>query len=70
MAVQATGNSQSGGLNRGSRNDKYQAIVRGCSGVGLLDALSAKGITNAAEAIAAAAGADRAARSDMLDNIV
>jgi len=35
-------------------------MVRGCSGVGLLEALSANGMTNAADAMSAAAGADKA----------
>jgi hypothetical protein len=45
-------------LNAGSRSVKYQSIVWGWLGVGVLEMLNANGTVNAHEAMAAATGAD------------
>ncbi len=66
MPVQATGNTQSGGLNGGSRNARYHAIVRGWLGDGLLEALSASGIVKAQEAMLAAAAGESTGRLDVV----
>ena len=66
MPVQATGMTQSGGLNHGLRSERYHKKMRGWLGEGELEALKATGNKKALEAITAAAAGDTGVFSDRM----